>query len=45
MLEEKEPKKVPEEEVINIEANEEAAQDYIRIIEESEYEDDPFDWF
>ncbi|MDD4236950.1 MAG: hypothetical protein PHT62_00130 [Desulfotomaculaceae bacterium] len=45
MPEEKGPKEVNEEEIINKEANEEAAQDYIRIIEEEEYEEDPFDWF
>jgi len=42
--EEKDPKEFNEE-VINKEATEEAAQGYIRIIEEEEYEEDPFDWF
>jgi hypothetical protein len=37
--------KLTNEELIDIEANEEAAQDYIRIIEEEEYADDLFDWF
>jgi len=44
--EEKAPKVVnEEEEVINIEASEEAAQDYIRIIKEEECEEEFFDWF
>jgi hypothetical protein len=50
LTEGKEPREVNEEkltdeELIDIEANEEAAQDYIRIIEEEVYEDDLFDWF
>jgi hypothetical protein len=42
--EEKAPKTVNEE-VMNIEASEEAAQDYIRIIKEEECEEEFFDWF
>lgn len=45
MPEEKYPRVFNEEEMIDIEANEEAAQDYSRFIEEEEYADDPFDWF
>lgn len=41
----KDPKAVNNEALVNKEANEEAAQDYIRIVEEEEYEEDPFDWY
>lgn len=44
MPEEKYPR-CDEDELLDIEAEEEAAQDYIRVIEEEDYADDPFEWF